>query len=197
MVRLPALHIEDQVFPKRCGHLDGKELLSAEDFAQKVRLCARASQEVSNGAFIVCARTDARGVMGLEETIRRSKLYIDAGADMIFPEGLASRDEFKTVARALKQHKPDVFLLANMTEFGKTPYITHNEFTEYGYSCVIYPVSTLRVAMKAVDEMLDELKTTGTLEGQLPHMQTRKELYSALHYVPGEEWYYPSSTKKN
>jgi len=177
--------------------LDGKELLSANDFAKKVELCAKASKEVSNGSFIICARTDARGVMGIEETIRRSKLYIDAGADMIFPEGLASREEFKLVAKELKAHKKDVFILANMTEFGKTPYITHKEFEEYGYNCVIYPVSTLRVAMRAVDDMLEELKQKGTLEGQLGNMQTRKDLYNTLHYVPGEEWHYPSSTKKD
>jgi methylisocitrate lyase len=122
------LHIEDQVFPKRCGHLDGKTLVSSQEMVDKIRIMRKTSETVSEGQFIVCARTDARGVMGLEETINRSKAYIDAGADMIFPEGLSSKEEFTQVAAILKAYKPEVFLLANMTEFGKTPMITIDEF---------------------------------------------------------------------
>ena len=191
------LHIEDQVFPKRCGHLDGKELISTIDFANKVSRAVEASKKISNGSFVICARTDARGVYGIDETIKRSKAYIDAGADMIFPEGLVSEEEFTRVAKELRDYKNDIFLLANMTEFGKTPYIPFNAFEKMGYNCVIYPVSTLRVSMKAVDDFLDNLQQQGTVENQLGKMQTRKELYSTLEYTPGVEWYYPNSTKKN
>mgnify|MGYP000922428662 CR=1 FL=1 len=168
-------HIEDQVFPKRCGHLDGKTLISREDMMKKIEIAAQASIECSGGEFIICARTDARGVNGIEETITRSKLYIDAGADMIFPEGLESAEEFAHVAQALKGYGPKVrwrilgliqkggpFLLANMTEFGKTPYLTVDEFASMGYSCVIYPVSTFRIANQAVNNFLADLKAKGT-----------------------------------
>jgi len=158
------LHIEDQVFPKRCGHLDGKNLISREDMVKKVEIAARASQECSGGEFIICARTDAKGVLGIEETIARAKLYVDAGADMIFPEGLESKEEFAQVAQALKGYgkKGGPFLLANMTEFGKTPYISLQEFKELGYHCVIFPVSTLRIANQAIDLFLTDLKSKGT-----------------------------------
>ena len=141
------LHLEDQVFPKRCGHLDGKSLISVSDMQSKVKIAAQARDECSNGDFIICARTDAKGVEGIQATVDRSKAYIDAGADMIFPEGLTSIDEFEFVSKELRKHKQDVFLLANMTEFGKTPIIDFKDFEKIGYSCVIYPVSTLRVAM--------------------------------------------------
>jgi len=143
--------------------------------------------------FIVCARTDARGVEGLQATIDRSKAYIDAGADMVFPEGLFSVDEFESVASALKGHEPDIFLLANMTEFGKSPIITFQDFEKVGYDCVIYPVSALRVAMKAVDTFLASLKTTGSVENTINDMLTREELYELLDYTPGGEWIYPNS----
>lgn len=118
---------------------------------KKIEIGVQARNECSNGDFIICARTDAKGVEGFQATIDRSKAYIDAGADMIFPEGLSSLEEFEIVAKELKSHKPDVFLLANMTEFGKTPIIKFEDFEKVGYSCVIYPVSTLRVAMQAVN----------------------------------------------
>jgi len=116
---------------------------------------------------------------------------------MIFPEGLSSLEEFELVARELRKHKNDVFLLANMTEFGKTPIINFSDFAKIGYSCVIYPVSTLRVAMKAVDGFLGDLKASGEVTSQLGNMQTRKELYGLLNYTPGEEWIYPNSKKPN
>ena len=144
------LHLEDQQFPKRCGHLDGKSLIPVEDMVKKIEICADTRDKCSNGDFIICARTDARGVEGIEWTVKRSLAYIDAGADMIFPEGLENLHEFEFVAKELRKHKPEVFLLANMTEFGKTPLINFKEFERIGYSCVIYPVSTLRVAMGAV-----------------------------------------------
>lgn len=158
------MHLEDQVFPKRCGHLDGKALIPAEDMAKKIEIAVQAAQECSDGAFVICARTDAAGVYGVDETIKRSKLYIDAGADMIFPEGLQTREDFERVAKELTGYgkKGGPFLLANMTEFGKTPYISLEEFAKMGYHCVIYPVSTLRVAMKAIDCFLKDLKNLGT-----------------------------------
>jgi len=193
-----ALHIEDQLFPKRCGHLDDKTLISAKDFAKKVEIAAQASKDCSDGEFIICARTDAAGVTSVEDAISRAKLYIDAGADMIFPEGLKTRDDFHRVAQELKGYgkKGGPFLLANMTEFGKTPYINLDDFGKMGYNCVIYPVSTLRVAMKAVDTFLKDLHRLGNQETLLNTMQTRQELYRLIQYTPGKEWIYPSSTNK-
>jgi len=189
-----ALHIEDQVFPKRCGHLDGKTLVETDVMMKKINVAAEASVKCSKGSFIICARTDANGVSGLEETIKRSKRYIDAGASMIFPEGLKNSEEFKIVADELKTYGSNEgpFLLANMTEFGKTNYISLKEFKELGYNCVIYPVSTLRVAMRAVDLFLKDLLKNGSQKEYVKKMQTREELYSLLHYEPGKEWLYPT-----
>jgi methylisocitrate lyase len=193
-----ALHIEDQVFPKRCGHLDGKALISREDMAKKVEIAARASRECSDGEFVICARTDAAGVSGLDETIARSKLFVDAGADLIFPEGLNSEADFARVAKELRGYgkRGGPFLLANMTEFGKTPYIPLKRYHELGYHCVIYPVSTFRIANKAVDDFLKELKTEGSQAKSVPKMQTRKELYATIEYTPGQEYYYPTATNR-
>lgn len=193
-----ALHIEDQVFPKRCGHLDGKALVSREDMARKVEIAARASRECSGGEFVICARTDAAGVLGLEETIARAKLFVDAGADLIFPEGLASEEDFARVAQALHGYgrRGGPFLLANMTEFGKTPYISLERFRELGYHCVIYPVSTFRVANRAVDRFLKQLRAEGSQAQAEPQMQTRKELYATIEYTPGLEYYYPTPTQR-
>eukprot|EP00656_Telonema_subtile_P031651 TRINITY_DN3461_c0_g1_i2.p1 TRINITY_DN3461_c0_g1~~TRINITY_DN3461_c0_g1_i2.p1 ORF type:complete len:261 (+),score=69.87 TRINITY_DN3461_c0_g1_i2:203-985(+) len=145
------MHIEDQVFPKRCGHLDGKSLVPVEQFAQKVQRAAAARDACSDGQFIVCARTDARSVEGLDAVVERAKVYVDSGADMIFPEGLHTAEEFQYVADALKGYGGaknaaacgGPYLLANMTEFGKTPIINHAEFERMGYHCVIYPVLSL------------------------------------------------------
>lgn len=152
------MHIEDQVFPKRCGHLDGKQLVPISDMQKKIEISVTASKSCSEGNFIVCARTDARGVDGIDATIERAKAYMDSGADMIFPEGLQTLEEFQYVSNSLKKHDPEIFLLANMTEFGKTPIIKLDDFSAAGYSCVIYPVSTLRVAMNAVNDLLSVLK---------------------------------------
>lgn len=160
---------------------------------KKIEICAKTRDACSQGDFIICARTDARGVEGIDSTISRSKAYIDAGADMIFPEGLENLHEFEYVAKTLRQHKNDVFLLANMTEFGKTPIINFSEFERIGYSCVIYPVSTLRAAMGAVHSLLANLKETGSVEASLDSMLTRKELYGLLNYTPGQEWMYPGT----
>ena len=183
------LHLEDQVFPKRCGHLDGKSLVPVEQAVSKIQWAAKASKDCSDGQFIICARTDAKGVEGFDAAVERAKAYVDAGATMIFPEGLTSVQEFQDFAdemNVLGDRRP--YLLANMTEFGKTPMITLEEFGNMGYSLVIYPVSTLRIAMGAVTKALTELKAQGTLEGQLGNMQTRKELYELIDYTPGKPW---------
>lgn len=190
------LHLEDQVFPKRCGHLDGKNLISTEDMVKKVSISANARDQCSNGEFIICARTDAKGVEGFDSAVKRASAYVSAGADMIFPEGLTSIKEFEDFSIQLRKTHPDVFLLANMTEFGKTPIIPFETFKKIGYNCVIYPVTTLRIAMKAIERMLDDLQQNGTIEKSLDNMLTRKELYGLLNYTPGKEWQYPS-TKTN
>jgi len=193
-------HIEDQVFPKRCGHLLGKTLIPVEQFAGKVTRAAEARDAATNGQFIVCARTDARSVEGLEAVVDRAKAYVDAGADMIFPEGLSSEEEFEYVAKQLYGYNGageapggGPFLLANMTEFGQTPYIKRQRFEDLGYHCVIYPVSTLRSAMGAVDDCLAAIKDEGTVEPVLDSMLTRKQLYELLNYTPGKEYRFPSS----
>jgi methylisocitrate lyase len=210
------LHIEDQVFPKRCGHLDGKVLVPMDHAVEKIQWAAKASADCSGSKFIICARTDARGVEGMDAAIERARAYVEAGADMIFPEGLASEDEFETFARAMKK-TPSArcagtspvgdgggekkegwsgdggpYLLANMTEFGKTPIIDLSRFGAMGYDLVIYPVSMLRVAMGAVGRALAALKRDGSVASFLDEMQTREELYRAIEYTPGEGWEMPA-----
>ena len=182
-----ALHLEDQVFPKRCGHLDGKTLISAQQMVEKIQAAAQA--RLSDDLLII-ARTDAAGVTSFEDAIERGNQYRQAGADMIFPEGLQSEEHFAEYAKA----SPGL-LLANMTEFGKTPHIPAERFAELGYQLVIYPLSMMRLAMKAVEAGLAELKSQGTLEGVLDQMQTRSELYEQLKYKPGEQWDYPNSSR--
>lgn len=179
-----ALHVEDQVFPKRCGHLDGKELVPMKEFAEKVQemVGARLSSD-----FMIIARTDARHVTGMSDAIERANAYRGAGADAIFPEGLQSEEEFKEFADG----SPGL-LLANMTEFGKTPIIPIDRFGELGYRMVIHPLSMMRLAMGEVARGLAALRETGTVQSSLDRMQTRKELYDLLGYEPGREWRFPS-----
>ncbi len=178
-----ALHVEDQVFPKRCGHLDGKELVPAGEFVEKIAemVAARRSPD-----FMIIARTDARHVTGIEDAIDRANRYRAAGADAIFPEGLQTEAEFEAFA----QGSPGL-LLANMTEFGKTPIIPAARFGELGYRMVIYPLSMMRLAMGEVVRGLQELRVAGSVAPMLDRMQTRKELYDLLDYVPGDEWRFP------
>lgn len=171
------LHIEDQVFPKRCGHLAGKELVAAEAMCEKIKIACR-SRKSKN--FFIAARTDARGVEGLSAAITRSKTYLQAGAEGLFPEGLTSVEEFKTFAKAF----PGIPLFANMTEFGKTPLIAANQFAKMGYGMVIFPVTLLRLSLKAIEAGLKEIKATGTQKNLIDKMQTRKELYKLLNYNP-------------
>ncbi|MBX3323868.1 MAG: isocitrate lyase/phosphoenolpyruvate mutase family protein [Phycisphaeraceae bacterium] len=180
------LHLEDQVFPKRCGHLDGKTLVGVEHCASKIAWAAEAARACSGGAFIVIARTDAAGVEGFDAAVARAKVYRQAGADMIFPEGLHSEDEFARFAEALRP--TGALLLANMTEFGKSPLIPLARLGALGYDLVIYPVTLLRIAMKAVADALGVLRDSGSAEGLLERMQTRAELYDLIGYTPGEPW---------
>ena len=193
------LHLEDQKFPKRCGHLDGKELVPIDHMLEKVEWAMKAARDLSGGkggGFVVCARTDARGVDGMEAAINRAAAYVRAGADMIFPEGLASEAEFKAFAQAMQRLEGPAprggpYLLANMTEFGKTPMLSLGAFDALGYSIVIYPVTLLRVAMGAVTRALQTLRESGSAEPLLGHMQTRAELYDLVGYKPGTPWEWP------
>lgn len=169
------LHIEDQVLPKRCGHLEGKELISEKAMCKKIGAAVGARRSKN---FFIMARTDARGPEGLDAAIARSRAYLKAGADGIFPEGLTSVEEFSEVAKAL----PKAILLANMTEFGKTPFISAAELGRLGYAIVIFPVTLLRLAMKAVEKGLKELAKKGSQKELIQIMQTRKELYDLLEY---------------
>lgn len=171
---IAGIHLEDQVFPKRCGHLEGKQLVPIDEFCIKLQAAARAK---ASQDFVLIARTDARGVVGFEESVRRANRYLEAGADAIFPEGLRSEAEFEQFAREV-----DGYLLANMTEFGTTPYITVERFKAMGYNMVIFPVTLQRAAMKAMEEVLRTIRQTGSQESMLNRMQTRQELYDLLEY---------------
>ena len=187
------LHLEDQVFPKRCGHLEGKSCVPTEQMASKIAWAAKAAQDSADSAFVVCARTDATQIEGLDAAIDRAAAYVEAGAGLIFPEGQRSEDDFRAFADRLRDRVGRrVPMLANMTEFGKTPPIALGRFGELGYDMVIYPVTTLRVAMGAITRALAELRQTGTAEGFESGMQTRAELYDLLDYEPGTPWEMPT-----
>jgi methylisocitrate lyase len=174
-----AVQLEDQQFPKRCGHLAGKSLVDADAMCAKLRAAAGARVDPD---FVIIARTDARGVTTLEDAIDRARHYLAAGADWIFPEALQSKDEFERFARAIEAP-----LVANMTEFGKSPLLTLDELAEIGYSAVLYPVTLLRVAMKASEAALNLLAVDGTQADILDLMQTREELYDLLEYQAFEQ----------
>lgn len=168
-----AVHIEDQHLPKKCGHLNDKKLVSPQEMAAKVAAASRARRHL-----YLIARTDATASEGIDSAIARAKLYIEAGADAIFPEALTDAEMFRQFASAL----PGVPLLANMTEFGRTPVFTPREFEEMGYRMVIWPVSSLRVANKAQEELYATIKRDGSTQAMLPRMQTRAELYQTIRY---------------
>ncbi|MEU3832010.1 methylisocitrate lyase [Streptomyces microflavus] len=171
---LAGLHLEDQVNPKRCGHLDGKTLVGREDMVRKVRAAADARRDPD---FLLMARTDARGPEGLEAAIDRAKAYVDAGADAVFPEALADESEFEAFRAAV-----DVPLLANMTEFGKGPLLDTATLESLGYNIALYPVTLFRLAMGAVEDGLRTLAADGSQQALLPRMQTRSRLYEVLGY---------------
>lgn len=172
-----AVQIEDQSLPKKCGHLNGKQLVSKQEMAQKIK----AIKEVAP-SLVVIARTDARAVEGLNAAIERSVAYIEGGADGVFPEALQTDEEFRLFSKRI-----DVPLLANMTEFGKTPYITAEAFENMGFDMVIYPVTSLRVAAKAYERVFSLIKQEGTQKQGVSDMQTRKELYETISYNDFEE----------
>jgi methylisocitrate lyase len=168
-----AVHIEDQILPKKCGHLNDKRLASIDDMAAKVAAAAKARRHL-----LIVARTDAAASEGFDGAVARAKRYLAAGADAIFPEALVNADMFRAFARAL----PGVRLLANMTEFGRTPFFTAAEFESMGYKMVIWPVSALRVANKAQAKLYAALKRDGGAQSMLDEMQTRAELYDLIAY---------------
>lgn len=166
-----AVHIEDQILPKKCGHLNDKKLADARDMATKVAAAVKARRNM-----VIVARTDAAASEGIDGAVARAKLYLEAGADAIFPEALTSAEMF----RAFAARMPGVPLLANMTEFGRTPFFTASEFEEMGYRMVIWPVSSLRVANKAQEKLYETLARDGSAEALVPQMQTRAELYDLI-----------------
>ncbi|MFD3976252.1 methylisocitrate lyase [Streptomyces cyaneofuscatus] len=171
---LAGLHLEDQVNPKRCGHLDGKTLVGPEEMVRKVRAAVDARRDPD---FLLMARTDARGPEGLTAAIDRAKAYVDAGADAVFPEALADEGEFEAFRAAV-----DVPLLANMTEFGKGPLLDVATLENLGYNIALYPVTLFRLAMGAVEDGLAALAADGTQQALLARMQTRSRLYEVLGY---------------
>jgi methylisocitrate lyase len=166
------IHLEDQVFPKKCGHMEGKALIPAEEMAGKIRAACEARQDPD---FVIIARTDSRAVEGVEAAVRRARLYREAGADVIFPEAPQSRDELARFAAEIRAP-----LLANMTEFGKTPLVPAAELERMGYRLVIYPASALRVAHRAIEELFAQIKRAGSQEACLDRMAHRQELYELV-----------------
>jgi methylisocitrate lyase len=178
---LAGCHIEDQEFPKRCGHVTGKSLVDVDEMTGKIKAAAAARRDPD---FMIIARTDARAVEDFDRTVDRAHRYIKAGADAIFPEALQSEEEFRDFANEI-----DVPLLANMTEFGKSPLLSFEDFVRFGYRLVIFPQSAFRVSMKASEKFLRALKESGTQKEWINKMQTRQELYELLDYDPtAEKW---------
>lgn len=171
---IAGMHLEDQVNPKRCGHLDGKAIVPADIMVQKIKATVDARRD---SRLLVIARSDARAVEGLDAMIERANVYADAGADMIFAEALLDEDEWRSAKAQISAP-----LLANMTEFGKSKLLSADELQRLGASLVIYPVTTMRIAMKSVLDALDEISKTGTQRGIVDQMQTREELYDLLQY---------------
>ncbi len=183
---LAGCHVEDQEFPKRCGHLAGKSIVDVEEMVGKIKAAVAVRRDPD---FMIIARTDARAVEDFDRAVERAGEYLAAGADAIFPEALQSADEFRDFAKAI-----DLPLLANMTEFGKSPLLSFKELCDFGYKMVIFPMSAFRVAMKASEGFLHALKKAGAQSDWLDKMQTRQELYDLLDYDPNaESW--PGSSK--
>ena len=176
---LAGCHIEDQEFPKRCGHLAGKSVVDVDEMARRLKAAVNARRDED---FMIIARTDARAVEDFDRAVERSRHYLKAGADGIFPEALQSVDEFKAFAHEVKAP-----LLANMTEFGKSPLLSFDELAGFGYKMVIFPQSAFRVSMKASEKFLHDLKKQGTQSGWIDEMQTREQLYELLDYDPAAE----------
>ena len=176
---LAGCHLEDQEFPKRCGHLAGKRLVETEEMAAKIRAAVAAKRDQD---FLLVARTDSRAIENFEGAVKRALAYVAAGADAIFPEALQTKEEFRDFAREVQ-----VPLLANMTEFGRSPLLNVKELGDLGYRMVIFPQSAFRVSMKTTGEFFRALQKAGTAEGWLDRMQPRQELYETLDYDPAAE----------
>ena len=176
---LAGCHIEDQEFPKRCGHLAGKDLVDVDEMVGRIRAALMARRDPD---FLIIARADGRGVEDFDRTVKRARSYVEAGADVIFPEALQSGDEFRDFAKEIKGP-----LLANMTEFGKSPLLSFQELSDFGYRIVIFPMSAFRVSMKTSEGFFRDLKRRGTQSDWVDKMQTRKELYELLDYDPNAE----------
>ncbi|HKQ40813.1 MAG TPA: methylisocitrate lyase [Verrucomicrobiae bacterium] len=173
-IGLAGMHLEDQEFPKRCGHLAGKTLVSLDEMAEKIRAAVSTRRDKD---FLIVARTDARSVEGLESAVQRAKAYLEAGADMIFPEAMQSPKEFRDFARKVRAP-----LMANMTEFGRSPLLNVDELAEMGYRIVIFPQTAFRVSMHVAESCLRDLKKRGTQKAWIDRMQTREDLYKLLNY---------------
>ena len=171
---LAGCHLEDQISEKRCGHLDNKELVSKDEMVKKIKDCIKTRKDKN---FIIIARTDANSVEGIDKTLERIQAYEDAGADMIFPEAMKDENEFEKVRKIAKG-----FLLANMTEFGKTKLLNKKQLESLGYNLVIYPVSTQRLAMQNVEMGLKTIFNDGHQNNIIDKMQTRKRLYELVEY---------------
>ncbi len=176
---IAGIQLEDQENPKKCGHLSGKRLVSQQEMVGKILAATEARRDKE---FFVIARTDARGVEGLEAAVQRAQAYVEAGADAIFPEALESAEEFRRFAGQLAKQGAKVPLVANMTEFGKTPYLSVSEFEDLGYRLVLFPVTALRVTTKAVEQVLRDLANHGSQRDLLDQMHTRQQLYELLEY---------------
>jgi methylisocitrate lyase len=173
------IHLEDQELPKRCGHLSGKQLVEPQEMAAKLRAAVAARRDPD---FLLIARTDARGVDGFADAVKRAQLYREAGADAVFPEALESADEFARFAKEVPGP-----LLANMTEFGKSPLLDARQLGDLGYRLILFPVSAFRIALRAVETFFAELKQAGTQKDSVGRMLTRAELYDLLGYSGYEE----------
>lgn len=173
------MHLEDQVLPKRCGHLNGKKIVETEEMVRKIRIAVQARK---NENFTIIARTDARSVLGIDDAIERSKAYLEAGADMIFTEALESPDEFIKFKKEV-----DAPLLANMTEFGKSPFLSVEELEDIGYRAVIFPLTAFRVALKAMQETYSKLYNSGTQRDFMADLMTRADFYEVIGYKEYEK----------
>jgi len=171
---LAGFHLEDQIAEKRCGHLDNKELVSKDEMVKKIKECVKARKDNN---LLIIARTDANAVEGIDRTIERIKAYEEAGADMIFPEAMKDEKEFEKIRKITKG-----YLLANMTEFGKSKLLTKKQLEDLGYNLVIYPVTTQRLAMKSVEDGLKTIYNQGDQNSIIDKMQTRKRLYELVEY---------------
>ena len=171
-----AIQLEDQILPKKCGHLNGKKLIASEDMAAKIAAAKRARSDL-----VIIARTDAAATEGLDAALSRAKMYVEAGADVIFPEALPSQQDFAIFAETLTAP-----IFGNMAEFGRTPQMSADEFAKLGVSMAIWPVSSMRIAARAVEEFYATLMRDGSAEAAIPNMQTRAELYDTIRYYDYE-----------